>query len=169
MENTFKFLFGFLVILFLPHFISGGQTNNLMNQTTVMTNGQRMTNLTWFTGSVYTVPLTDTDLPEVQALYTPQRFKELYEEDRETPLRRAEIIFFISLPAFLLWETLIFRTSFALTGGRYFNDEFTTREKQIHYLSSAGLAAGTALYDRIRIRKRTAGETVSLSMYRRTF
>ena len=141
----------------------------------VLTNGSTnkaakagMTNNTFFTGKIYLVPPKSANWPEVQDAYRENIFKDVHEEDNESVVRRFEVVFFISLPATLLLNTLI------LTVAKYaetqiVGGDFDTVRNYYLYTGSVLMSVGIACQDYRNVKKHREAEGLRWEILQKKF
>jgi hypothetical protein len=139
-------------------------------QTGAGTNTARTTlsNQTVFTGSTWQAPRRDAGYPEVQELFKTDGFQDVYEDDRESVLRRFEIVFVISLPAMLLIDTLLVR-SYNAVRHKDFNRKFDTAQNWILYGGSSAAAGLIAVKDHFDTAKWKKEREIELELWRGKF
>jgi hypothetical protein len=149
-----------LMILFISS-VSFAATNTITTLTQLTLDPSRtsnaiQTNVSFFTENFYQVPPAGMDYPEVQALFQKDVFKDVFEKDTESALRRFEVEFAISLPAVLLLNQLILRlVATAETGSFYAT--FSTPRNIYWYASTILISGAIAWQDYVdQKRKRDA-------------
>ena len=154
---------------------SSAATNTVSMVTQIMidTSGASLpdgvrTNISFYTQPSYAFPPTGTDYPEVQALFQKDVFKDVFDEEHDTPLRRFEIEFAISLPAVLLLNTLLLKCVGAIQTGD-FNASFD-RTREIYLYASALLISGGIAWQDYEIQKRKReSREIRVELYKRKF
>ncbi len=145
--------------------LKGAGLTNVSTNKTAMT---LMTNHTFFTGRTFFVPPKSANWTEVQDAYRENIFKDVHEEDNESVFRRFEIVFFISLPATLLFNTVIL---YAIKYGetQMVGGDFETTRNYYLYAGSALMSVGIASQDYQNVKKRRDAEGLRWEILKKKF
>jgi hypothetical protein len=127
-----------------------------------------MTNHTYFTGHTFLVPAKSANWPEVKDAYREDIFKDVHEVDNESPLRRFEVVFLISLPATLLLNTALL-TALQFVETQVVGGGFETTRNYYLYAGSALMSVGIACQDYRNIKKRRDAEGLNWEILRKKF
>lgn len=161
-----------MAILLLASSINGG-TDNVSSLTQILISpaSDIRTNISFYTQPSYAVPRIGMDYPEVQALFQKDVFKDIYEVEKDSALRRFEIEFIIAAPAVLLLNTLVLSIAGLVETG-VFSTDFNTG-RQIYLYSSSALICGAIAWHDYIVQKRKRADIgahgAQLDIYRSRF